>query len=233
MQPQQQGFGQQGFGQQQSYGSPTQGQQFGQSWTSHQLAGPSQYVDQNQLRQVFDSWDKNHNGQIDPKELMKAMHHMGEQVSEQDVTQIMGMFDKDHSGTIDFSEFQQLYTYVNQLKQEFNNADTHKHGSLDFEQVKQALHKHHKALILAGGAATIYTLFKLHDHHKKEKLDWSQFLAMSLHLGNLRSGFEDQQFGQQGQQGQFQSYLSPSGQKHHQNLFQNFANWAETNFLRR
>jgi len=227
------------FGQQQQYGSPQmqpygQQQQFGgQGWMSQQFSGPSQFVDLNQLRQAFDTMDKNHNGQIDAHELEKAMHHLGEKVNSQDVSSIMQMYDKNHNGTIDFNEFQQLWAYINELKQEFNNADTNKSGFLNFDQVKQALHKHHKALILAGGAATVYSLFKIHDIKKKENLDWSDFLKMSLHLGSLRSGYETQQFGQQqfGQQ-QFGQQGYGGYQQKHEGMFENFANWAESHFRR-
>jgi len=222
----QQGYGQQGFAQQPygqgpttQYGQPLQSQGFGpQNW------GQGYGGIDPQLAQTFAMWDTNHDGSLEPHEVMKAMHHMGEPVTEDDVRMIMNMFDKDHSGTISMNEFGALWTYVNELKQEFHTADVNRTGLLDIEQVKQALHRHHKALMLAGGAATVYALFKLHDAHKRGKLDWSNFLKLSLHMGALRSQYESNQ-GPQPSYGQQQV-----PQK--QGFFEQFANWAETNFRR-
>jgi len=184
------------------------------------------------LRQIFDKWDTDHNGYITPNELQKAMHHLGEPVSDEDIRLIMTMFDKEHTGRIDFAEFGQLYNYVSELKQEFTKADTSRTGSLDMDQVKSAMHRHHKALMLAGGVATVYSLFKLHDLHKKGKLEWPHFLRLGLHMGALRSNYESSGAQQQllglPQSGGFgqQSYGQQQSYGGHQKLFENFANWA-------
>jgi len=231
-------YGQQGYGQQPSYGQALcqpQQQGYGQGPVPQQFGQPNQnwvgqcnapILDSPQLRKTFEMWDTKKDGQLTPHELQKAMHHMGEKVSDEDVRLIMQMFDKDHSGTISYPEFGQLYNYVVELKQEFNTHDKDRNGTLSMDQAKSAMHKHHGALMLAGGAMTIYALFKLHDMHKTGRLDWSQFLRMGLHMGSLRSQYEGQmglpqgQFGQQQQIGFQDPYGTPQ-HKHH-----GFASWA-------
>jgi len=236
-QPQQQGYGspyvqplnpqnQQQFGQQ--YGQQQFGQQQSGNWMNQQLSGPAQGFDSEELRRTFQKWDKNGNGQIEPQELKKLMKHLGEEVHDEDLQLMMDMFDKDHSGTIDYNEFYQLWNYINQMKQEFHQAGgTHK--GLDIEGVKAALGRHHKALMLAGGAATVFTLFKLHDLHKKGKLEWPHFMRLGLHMGALRNKFERNQGNQSigwGQQGGFGQQQQWQQQPQKQSMFENFSGFA-------
>jgi len=235
-QPQQQGYGspyvqplnqqnQQQFGQQ--YGQNQQsGQQLDQGgWMNQQLSGPAQGFDSEELRKTFQKWDKNGNGQIDPSELKQLMKHMGEEVHDEDIQLMMDMFDKDHSGTIDYNEFYQLWNYINQMKQEFHQAGGTHHG-LDIEGVKAALGRHHKALMLAGGAATVFTLFKLHDLHKKGKLEWPHFMRLGLHMGALRNKFERNQGSQSQSMWGNQQQQQWQQQPQKQSMFENFSGFA-------
>jgi len=203
------------------------------------------------LKQVFNQWDFNKSGQIDANELQSAMQDLGESVTPDTVQMMIEMFDKDKSGTIDFTEFEQLYAYVEDMKSAFQSAGATDKG-LGIDQVKMALGKVHGPLMYAGGAALLFTLFKIYDKKRKGTLDWPDFLKTALKFGHLRSGFEkqnaqkisggmgsfsqqpQQQFGGQyggqqfgGQYGQ-QSYgQQPYGQQYGQPQQQGFGNPLE------
>lgn len=55
-----------------------------------------------QLRQIFDQWDTNRNGQIDERELAEALRQMGEISDPETVREMIRSYDKDGNGAIDF-----------------------------------------------------------------------------------------------------------------------------------
>jgi len=181
----------------------------------------------NQLRQTFDAWDRNKNGHLDAYELGEAMKQLGEESSPETNNLMIEMFDKDKSGTIDFNEFNQLYSYIQEMKSAFNSSATSQDRSLNMEQVKTALGKIHGPWAFAGGAVLLFMLFKFFDKNHSGKMGWSNFMNLGLKFGGLRSKFGNsssvpqQGFGPSGSTQQYPQQSSSSG------MVDQFVNFAQ------
>lgn len=57
------------------------------------------------MRAVFQSFDKDGNGEIDKNELKKAFEEMGKHFSDAELNRMMEMMDTDQSGTVSYEEF--------------------------------------------------------------------------------------------------------------------------------
>lgn len=118
--PQQQGGYQQRP--QQGYGAPPQGQ-----------------VDP-QIMQWFSAVDQDRSGQIDAKELQKALVNGNmSQFSEEACRMMIDMFDRDKSGQISVQEFGSLFQYINQWKGLFEGIDKDRSGFIDQAEFTSAL----------------------------------------------------------------------------------------------
>jgi Ca2+-binding EF-hand superfamily protein len=54
---------------------------------------------------------------------------------------MMNLFDKDGSGTINFHEFSALWKYIKDWQQCFQSFDRDRSGSIDKQELKQALYQ--------------------------------------------------------------------------------------------
>lgn len=91
-----------------------------------------------EVRQIFESVDKDRSGKINAQELRTALvNGRGENFSETACQLMIGMFDRDKSGTIDLEEFQQLYGYINQWLNVFRNYDTDRSGVIEEEELSR------------------------------------------------------------------------------------------------
>jgi len=61
-----------------------------------------------ELRLAFDTFDTSGDGRLDARELLRALHAVGERASEAEVRQLIAAVDHDRDGQIDFSEFVRL-----------------------------------------------------------------------------------------------------------------------------
>jgi len=61
-----------------------------------------------ELRDAFDVFDKDGNGNIEPQELASTMQALGENLTPADIKLMIGEFDDNGDGVIDFEEFKQL-----------------------------------------------------------------------------------------------------------------------------
>ncbi|GAB1603578.1 cell death 6-like isoform X1 [Argonauta hians] len=97
-------------------------------------------VDQNFLWSVFQKVDRDQSGQISSKELQDALSNgTWTPFNPETVRLMVGMFDRDNSGTINFQEFSQLWKYVTDWQNTFRTFDTDGSGSIDRNELKQAL----------------------------------------------------------------------------------------------
>lgn len=88
-------------------------------------------------------------GKLDPKELQTALNYGGLQFSLPTVNILLSKHDRNrkwllvgivmNSGQIDFSEFKSLLDEVWRWKDAFDFFDTDKSGSIDFQELQQAL----------------------------------------------------------------------------------------------
>lgn len=61
-----------------------------------------------ELKDLFDKFDANHNGQISLDELRDVMNGLGENLTEEDIKDMMKDADTNNDGFIDFEEFKNL-----------------------------------------------------------------------------------------------------------------------------
>lgn len=73
----------------------------------------SNNIEQSELKECFDLFDKNGDGKISQEELYDALKSLGQNPTDQEVETLMASCDTDRDGTIDFVEFHTLMT--NQL----------------------------------------------------------------------------------------------------------------------
>ncbi|XP_041355875.1 programmed cell death protein 6-like isoform X1 [Gigantopelta aegis] len=103
-------------------------------------APPPQQPDQNWLMSVFQRVDRDRSGQISVKELGDALSNgTWTPFNPETVRLMIGMFDRDQSGTINFQEFSALWKYVTDWQQCFRSYDRDNSGSIDKNELKNAL----------------------------------------------------------------------------------------------
>ncbi|XP_041355884.1 programmed cell death protein 6-like isoform X2 [Gigantopelta aegis] len=103
-------------------------------------APPPQQPDQNWLMSVFQRIDKDRSGSISTNELGEALSNgTWTPFNPETVRLMIGMFDRDQSGTINFQEFSALWKYVTDWQQCFRSYDRDNSGSIDKNELKNAL----------------------------------------------------------------------------------------------
>ncbi|XP_072024427.1 programmed cell death protein 6-like isoform X2 [Amphiura filiformis] len=96
--------------------------------------------DQQFLWGVFQKVDSDRSGAISSQELQKALSNgTWTPFNPETVRLMIGMFDRDHSGTINFQEFGSLWKYITDWQQTFRGYDRDNSGSIDQNELKQAL----------------------------------------------------------------------------------------------
>lgn len=89
---------------------------------------------------LFSRVDKDRSGQISVNELQTALSNgTWTPFNPETVRLMIGMFDKDNSGTINFQEFSSLWKYVTDWQNTFRSYDRDNSGSIDRNELKQAL----------------------------------------------------------------------------------------------
>eukprot|EP00088_Acartia_fossae_P042303 TRINITY_DN443_c0_g1_i4.p1 TRINITY_DN443_c0_g1~~TRINITY_DN443_c0_g1_i4.p1 ORF type:complete len:250 (-),score=86.58 TRINITY_DN443_c0_g1_i4:1359-2108(-) len=93
-----------------------------------------------QIAQWFNAVDSDRSGQIDAKELQRALVNGNwTNFSEEACRMMIDMFDANRSGTIDVQEFSQLFAYINNWKREFEKLDSDRSGKIEQAEYTRAL----------------------------------------------------------------------------------------------
>ena len=92
-----------------------------------------------QVQQWFNAVDSDRSGQIDAKELQRALVNGNwSNFSEEVCRMMIDMYDKDKTGTISINEFQELFGSMNQWKALFESYDKDRSGSIEQAELTQA-----------------------------------------------------------------------------------------------
>ena len=92
-----------------------------------------------QVQQWFNAVDQDRSGQIDFKELQRALVNGNwSNFSEEACRMMVDMFDRDKTGQINIQEFASLYGYINQWKALFESIDRDRSGFIEHAELTQA-----------------------------------------------------------------------------------------------
>ncbi|XP_021741772.1 calmodulin-like protein 3 [Chenopodium quinoa] len=97
--------------------------------------------DDDDLKQVFDTFDKNGDGFITKEELKESLNNMGMIVPTKDVEELVEKLDSNKDGFVDLGEFRELYYELVKGKKEKKNEEEKKVNDFDYddeEDLKEA-----------------------------------------------------------------------------------------------
>merc|ERR1712213_190696 len=135
--PPSQGYGgapppSQGYG-----GAPPPNQGYGGAPPPNQFGGVDAKV-----QQWFNAVDQDRSGQIDFKELQRALVNGNwSNFSEEACRMMVDMFDRDKTGQINLQEFSSLFNYINQWKSLFESIDRDRSGFIEQAELTQAFNQ--------------------------------------------------------------------------------------------
>ncbi|CAL8077351.1 unnamed protein product [Calicophoron daubneyi] len=132
-------------------------------------------------KETFDEFDLNHDGQLDSKEMKKALDKMGMKNSMAEVKAMIKKVDLDHSGTLNFSEFillveqkKKFASSDENLLQSFKFYDKNGDGYITAEELKAVVSKTNPHVTMKEVMETINKVDKNHDG----KLDFNEFIVL-------------------------------------------------------
>jgi Ca2+-binding EF-hand superfamily protein len=152
------------------------------------------------LRQIFDQWDLNRNGQIDARELSEALRQMGESNDPETVREMIRSYDVDGNGAIDFYgntlilvtllmtflEFSDLFKYIQSLKSSFNSiAQSDRIGFNDAKNIFTSMH----GSSLAAAPVPFHSLWKSYDRTGQGKVSFRDFKLMAFSLKSIMKNY--------------------------------------------
>lgn len=150
---------------------------------------------QQQMQQWFKYVDKDGSGQLDYKELQTALKQAGLNFSLMSTNMFLRLFDPDRSGQISFQEFCNLYQWIVDKQQKFQQADADRSGSLNLQEIYGATqqcgyrldqHAFHAACVA-------------YDPDKNASMSMTEFSGMCAYLQlaqNTFAAFDQQRQGQ-------------------------------------
>ncbi|CAG2171685.1 unnamed protein product [Oppiella nova] len=145
-----------------------------------------QMPDHQWLRSVFTRVDADRSGAINANELQSALSNgTWKPFNPETVRLMIGMFDRDHSGTINFEEFSQLWRYVNDWLNCFRSFDTDNSGSIDQQELKQALTTFGYRL----SDQFYHILMRKFDRDSKGAINFDDFIQLCVQLQSLTTSF--------------------------------------------
>ncbi|KAK6930570.1 EF-hand domain [Dillenia turbinata] len=105
-----------------------------------------QRMDPNELRRVFQMFDKNGDGRITKNELNYSLENLGIFISDKDLTQMIEKIDVNGDGCVDMEEFGALYQTImdekdeeEDMKEAFNVFDQNGDGYITVEELRSVL----------------------------------------------------------------------------------------------
>jgi len=130
---------------QQYGGAPPPGQSYGGAPPPGQYGGgypPGQPSVDPQIQSWFNAVDQDRSGQIDYKELQRALVNGNwSNFSEEACRMMVDMFDRDKTGQINLQEFSSLFGYINQWKALFEGIDRDRSGYIENAELTQAFNQ--------------------------------------------------------------------------------------------
>ncbi|GAA0174787.1 calmodulin-related [Lithospermum erythrorhizon] len=103
-------------------------------------------MDADELRRVFQMFDRNGDGSITKKELHDSLKNMGIAIPDLELTQMIEKIDVNGDGCVDIDEFGELYQSIMDEKDEeedmreaFNVFDQNNDGYITVEELKSVL----------------------------------------------------------------------------------------------
>merc|ERR1711970_306552 len=171
-------------------GYPGQGyqQQYqgGHGAPQQQYPGGQQGVPQQQVMQWFQAVDVDRSGHINAIELQQALVNGNMSKFSEDACRMMiDMFDANKSGTIDVNEFGQLFNFVNQWKGVFQGFDRDRSGSIELQELSQALQQ----MGYRFSQNFVNNVLARYDP-KNRRLTLDNFIVVSFQLKRLTDSFK-------------------------------------------
>jgi len=142
------------------------------------------------LQAWFSATDTDRSGSITANELA-SMPVMNKPIGFVTAQALIKVFDKDYSGKIDFNEYVALNQFTNKMQAAFYQSDRDRSGSLDFQEI-------FNALVQAGFQLqfpTIQAICSKYDPSRTGRISADSFVQICAQLASIRSIFEwnDQQ----------------------------------------
>ena len=133
------------------------------------------------IKEMFNRWDTDKNGNLSPEELKLGLINNGKEVSDPDVQLFMEAADLDGNGTLNYDEFVIIAMHLKrisndeQLKQAFNSFDKNKNGYIEFEELREALFDEHDE---PNSEQVTHEIILDADLDKDGRISYQEFAAM-------------------------------------------------------
>jgi len=138
-----------------------------------------------QIQQWFNAVDQDRSGQIDSKELQRALVNGNwSHFSEEACRMMIDMFDRDKSGQINVLEFASLFSYINQWKALFESIDRDRSGFIEQAEFSQALQQ----MGYRFSPTFVQNLLAKYDSRSR-KLTLDNFIVASVNIKRLTDSF--------------------------------------------
>jgi len=137
------------------------------------------------VQQWFNAVDQDRSGQIDSKELQKALVNGNwSHFSEEACRMMIDMFDRDKTGQINVQEFSSLFSYINQWKALFESIDRDRSGFIEQAEFSQALQQ----MGYRFTPTFVQNLLAKYDSRQR-KLTLDNFIVASVNIKRLTDSF--------------------------------------------
>lgn len=110
------------------------------------VRSPASEMDQQELKRVFQMFDRNGDGRITRKELKDSLENLGIHMTEPDMVAMIEKIDANGDGCVDIDEFGDLYQSIMDEKDEeedireaFNVFDQNRDGFITVEELRSVL----------------------------------------------------------------------------------------------
>lgn len=110
------------------------------------VRSPTSEMDQQELKRVFQMFDRNGDGRITRKELKDSLENLGIHMTEPDMVAMIEKIDANGDGCVDIDEFGDLYQSIMDEKDEeedireaFNVFDQNRDGFITVEELRSVL----------------------------------------------------------------------------------------------
>lgn len=139
-----------------------------------------------QIFQWFRMADTSHSGKLDFHELSHALKNDANTAFRPETCRMMiSMFDREGDGQINPYEFEQLWNYLSQWRQTFNNFDQDRSGEIDRRELVTAL----QTMGYRLSETFIQITMAKFDPEKRGNLRFDDFIRLCCILNSLTTSF--------------------------------------------